>query len=345
MSAPNSNNDSTQPQAKDANPKPRIYTRNDPEVARLHSGMAVAIGLNESILLLQLDYWISATDLYRDGCWWTYQSTRKIHQKFPFWGVATIHRIVQSLVKQELIFVANYNKRPGDKTQWFALNHKRIQEIPGVHIVLEDDKAFQNGTARSKMEQGAFQNGTTLPKNTLTKDSHTEYENTSAPNGAGAPKPKPREPVFDLIALEVFGIDSKNMGNEGGRVGIISNWLLAKNDGGKRGLGKLEVSQPVDDVRAFIKHYRQSHPRINLPRDITKFSEAYLAWMRLRAGSKPKDTQAEKAAAMGLSPEEYEEARAKMNALQNELRFGKDGPPLLSQEKLDEMKGKFKHHD
>lgn len=188
--------------------KDRVFIMNDGKVERIVPELAVEIGLNESILLLQIDFWIGISDHFIGGRWWTYQSTREMKDKaFPYWGIGTIHRTVVSLEKQGLVIVGNHNKRPGDKTRWFALDRdgmKRLsKKCPSVQFIsperdeTPDDytqglehQRNTSGTPRSKMEQpvpernGSFQNGTTLPESTP--------ENTQKDSAANA-APKPRK--------------------------------------------------------------------------------------------------------------------------------------------------------
>lgn len=71
----------------------RIFTLNEPNAPRLNPALACEIGLNESLVLLQLEFWIAISNNKRDGMLWTYQSTRDIKAKtFPFWSLDTINR-------------------------------------------------------------------------------------------------------------------------------------------------------------------------------------------------------------------------------------------------------------
>ncbi|AFM40404.1 DnaD-like protein [Desulfosporosinus acidiphilus SJ4] len=112
----------------------RIFTLNELSL-RLSPALADEIGLNESILLLQLEYWIHITDHDIEGKRWTYQSVRDMQDKaFTFWSVSTVARTVKSLLDKKLIIEGNYNKDPYDKTRWFALNHKELSKLRSIMI-------------------------------------------------------------------------------------------------------------------------------------------------------------------------------------------------------------------
>lgn len=167
-------------------PKKRYYLyapASDPIIIRVIPQLAKAIGLNESLLLLQLDFWIKNTNNYQDGKFWTYQSLRDIQEKaFDFWSLMTIKRAIDSLAKKELIFVANYNQHAYDKTQWFALNPDALRKLPYIQVteaiiyepteggVSKCDRVYQNDT-------GVYQNDTTIPEITTIE----EKEKTLSP--------------------------------------------------------------------------------------------------------------------------------------------------------------------
>lgn len=149
-----------------SNPKPKIYLPNN-AVVRLMPELAAEIGLNESILLLQIDFWISGVDHFEEGKYWTYQSVREIKKTFPYWGVATINRTIKSLEKKGLVHVGRFNKHAYDKTRWFALNVDTIGNLKSIAVVFQNGTCvYQNGTALFQSETSPAQNGTTIPKTT-----------------------------------------------------------------------------------------------------------------------------------------------------------------------------------
>ena len=99
-------------------PRERIFILNDPHALRINAALAMEIGLNESVLLLQLEFLISISDNVQDGRVWTYQSLQELKERFfPFWSTATISRAVKRLVELELITVGNFNRAGFDRTQ------------------------------------------------------------------------------------------------------------------------------------------------------------------------------------------------------------------------------------
>lgn len=137
----------------------------DAQMLRLNPSLAKEIGLNESIVFLQIQFWIKGSNNVRDGQRWTYQTMDKmLSDAFPFLSRGTLFRTIHNLESTGLIIIGNYNTRKSDRTHWFALNVENARKLSAIII-------SQNGTSHSKMEQpysnlepSISQNGTTLPK-------------------------------------------------------------------------------------------------------------------------------------------------------------------------------------
>ncbi|KZR58336.1 DnaD domain-containing protein [Pseudobacillus badius] len=89
--------------------------------------LAVKVGLNESIVLQQLHYWLLESKNIKDDYKWVYNTYEDWRIQFPFWSVSTIRRIITKLEKQELIIVGNYNKLKIDNTKWYRLNYDYLE--------------------------------------------------------------------------------------------------------------------------------------------------------------------------------------------------------------------------
>lgn len=147
--------------------KKRIFTLNEPNAPRINPALAKEIGLNESLILLQIEYWISISDNERDGKWWTYQSVRDMQEKsFPFWSISTINRAVNKLIDEGYIIEGNFNKKKYDKTRWFALNFEKLNELESISINGDDTGVFHNDTRSNHNDTRSNQNDTTIPENT-----------------------------------------------------------------------------------------------------------------------------------------------------------------------------------
>ena len=100
-------------------------------------------GLNKSIFLNQLNYWIELNEQaginFKDGYYWSYSSYPKmIERDFPYWSVDTLKRAVTSLEKYGIVISANYNSMKMDKKKWYRIDYKRLQEV--IDIVKHHDE-------------------------------------------------------------------------------------------------------------------------------------------------------------------------------------------------------------
>lgn len=170
----------------------RIFVLNELSL-RLSPVLANEIGLNESIMLLQIEFWISVapdTNII-DGRKWTFQSVRQMQEKaFTFWSTSTINRTANSLIDMGLILEGNYNKHSYDKTRWFALNYENLSKLNSIavsnfsetglsqFVTGHDTGVFQNVTGSTQIVTGVFQNVTTIPE--ITPENTTENINTTA---------------------------------------------------------------------------------------------------------------------------------------------------------------------
>ncbi|MCL6571725.1 MAG: DnaD domain protein [Bacillus sp. (in: Bacteria)] len=85
--------------------------------------LAEKIGLNESIVLQQLHYWLMDSNHTHDGHKWIYNTYSNWKDQFPFWSDKTIRRTITKLENMELIVTGNYNQLGIDKTKWYRIDY------------------------------------------------------------------------------------------------------------------------------------------------------------------------------------------------------------------------------
>ena len=116
--------------------------------------LAREIGLNEALILQQVNYWIEinkrAGKNYYDVKYWTYNSIKSWQEKdFKFLSVETVRRVFMKLGKSGFIITGNYNKDPRDKIKWYAINDEKLEElyleIQSKKKRLENEKLRENG--------------------------------------------------------------------------------------------------------------------------------------------------------------------------------------------------------
>lgn len=85
--------------------------------------LAKRIGLNKSIVIQQMHYWLIRSDHVFEGKRWIYNSVTDWLEQFPFWSRSTLTRIIDDLEADNLLFVGNFNKIAMDRTKWYSINY------------------------------------------------------------------------------------------------------------------------------------------------------------------------------------------------------------------------------
>jgi len=102
-------------------------------VRKFSPELAKELGLNQAIVIGQVDYWVkknqNANINFHDGRYWTYNSFERWQSQFPFWSVGTIKRIFSDLRQRGILLVGNYNKLKFDKTNWYTLDYSKLSEL------------------------------------------------------------------------------------------------------------------------------------------------------------------------------------------------------------------------
>lgn len=99
----------------------------------INPDLAIAVGLNEAIVLQQVQYWCEHNEEtgrnFRDGHFWVYNSFPEWQKQFPWWCEKTVKTIFSKLEKRNLLITANYNRLSMDRTKWYRINHEELDAI------------------------------------------------------------------------------------------------------------------------------------------------------------------------------------------------------------------------
>lgn len=100
----------------------------------INTELAVAIGLNETIVLRQVYYWVEHNKAekknFRDGKYWVYNSMKQWRSdNFPFMSEKTIERAFSSLRKKNLILVGDYSTDRMKRPNWYTINDKEFDKL------------------------------------------------------------------------------------------------------------------------------------------------------------------------------------------------------------------------
>lgn len=137
----------------------------DRNVLLINKVLAEALGLNASIVLRQLHYWLennkelNITDNFIDSKWWSYRTYETYAQKdFTFWSISTIRDLFKELRDLGIVEVAQHFKWKANKTNWYTINYPLLQEYITIWITMGKPKFSHKRTGNQNLAFQAFIN-------------------------------------------------------------------------------------------------------------------------------------------------------------------------------------------
>lgn len=116
------------------------------------SKIAEIFGVNEAIFIQNIFFWINHNAYNNrhkyEGKFWTYNTKEAFVKHFPFWTYAQVKNIIKKLVKNEVLFIGNFNENSWDKTSWYTLN----EEV--VNFLKNDENTSKNALAKISQSNG-----------------------------------------------------------------------------------------------------------------------------------------------------------------------------------------------
>lgn len=123
-----------------------------------YKSLAMAIGINEAIILQYIHFWLSSKQTKNKEVW-MYKTYSEMQVELPFFSESTIKRTIKKLMELKVLQKKNLNKSKIDKTNWYMIDYKILSEICGVKMELSE---YQNDTSIvSNWNDGECQNDTT----------------------------------------------------------------------------------------------------------------------------------------------------------------------------------------
>lgn len=182
-------------------------------------GLAKKIGLNESIIVQQVHYWLKRkTAQERDGKKWVYNTYKEWAEQFPFWSEHTIQRIFIDLEKKNLLTSCMFNEKNGDRRKWYTLNYQTLLAIveaedtpscqvgtippPSIQLGMTIDPTWHDHDAN--MARSLI--GTETPTETTTENhDHAPISNENPPQSLPQPvTPQPQQSTYNHPAVQAY---------------------------------------------------------------------------------------------------------------------------------------------
>lgn len=229
--------------------------------------LACAVGLNEAIVLQQINFWIANPKIGKmhDGLRWVRNSLDEWHRdNFPFWSMPTLKRVMASLDEQDLIFkLSSLNDNPYDKTLWYTINKPTILRIVSKY---QNDPIDSINMIPSTSDQND-------PIDSI-KVIPSPSDNT--PYTPHTPRARPRDLIFDTLAREYFGVnleDKTAIQFIAKRVAKIKKELLAADS--------TLTAYTLEKVAAFL---RVSRPGLTMPQHQDSIGAAIVEYRKSYQG-------------------------------------------------------------
>lgn len=91
--------------------------------------LAKAIGLNEAIVLQQIQYWIALEQgIEKDGRRWIYNTVEEWQKQFPFWGKNTLIRTIKNLREMGILLSCSLSSNAWDRTLYYSIDYNKLQQ-------------------------------------------------------------------------------------------------------------------------------------------------------------------------------------------------------------------------
>ena len=130
---------------------------NEKDTLIFRKELACMIGLNEAIILNQVEYWLRKNEEqgnnFIDGRYWvfnTYEDWKK--DNFPFMSTATVKRTFTKLEKSGILISANYNKMAIDRTKWYSISYEKLQETLEIWRLGQSEPSKRSDRAIAKCQ-------------------------------------------------------------------------------------------------------------------------------------------------------------------------------------------------
>ena len=147
--------------------KPTLLSNESP--LQVLPSLAIAIGLNEAIILQHFySCLVDSTDVI-DGRKWIHNSYKAWNKQFPFMSLSTLRRTINKLENLGVLVSGNYNRSAFDNTKWYTIDLNKVDELIAQYtdtIVQPENKEVENHDEPEKCSEAAAANAQPEQANT-----------------------------------------------------------------------------------------------------------------------------------------------------------------------------------
>jgi hypothetical protein len=246
----------------------RIFTPNNPLSPRICPELATEIGLNESILLLQYEFWMATEGEERGEFLWLRKTVREVREVFKFWGVATIDRIIQKLLAKGYMVAGDFDEGPGKGSRWMRFDFERLSSLKSIKVDCSiSEQRMSQKQARSD------QIGTTvlITEKNKTKEQSVRANGNSKPRRPGSFDDRnDKSPKFGIELIRVLPEDWLDATEVAMRekfpalnfTEVHGEWCDARTRDGSIGKFNCRIPTLVQysaDIEIFFRNWNRNH--------------------------------------------------------------------------------------
>ena len=100
--------------------------------------LAVAIGLNQAIVVQQIHYWLEKSRIEKNGHFWVYNTISQWKAQFPFWSKNTVQRILAKL-KESGLLVGEFLSDNDSQLLYYRIDYAVMEKLERGELVLNED--------------------------------------------------------------------------------------------------------------------------------------------------------------------------------------------------------------
>ena len=180
--------------------------------------LAKALGLNESIILQQIEYWLKTSKHIIDGRRWIYNTIEEWAEQFIWCDKRTVRRCLDKLRSCGILLTGNFNKRQADRTLWYSIDYEALDRYVDT-VLMEGTKCPDDVDKMSECSIGTKcpddvdKMCTALPENTTEINTEITQKTTTTTSGGGSCDVAPLDRRVDTDYADVCtAIESNGFG-------------------------------------------------------------------------------------------------------------------------------------
>lgn len=182
----------------------------DEEPLQVLPSLAVAVGINEAVLLQQTHYWLKIAAKtndprkFHEERWWTFNSYEEWHDQMPWVQPRTIRALACKLERLGVLVSRRFNSAQRDQRKWYSIDYEKLDALlsptdtPPTSEVSENDTLNLNSNV-SENDASMRQKMTPLYIESTETSSESKDLSPSSANEGGE---EPYESQGQRIAIE-----------------------------------------------------------------------------------------------------------------------------------------------